>query len=81
MKKVTVERIPFREYVLSECVRQWKDCQEADGYGSWESQTADQQKVYFEDMYQHLWPDRFDLDEVDLPKVPEKNVWEIMNQK
>lgn len=29
-------------------------------------------------MYQHLWPNRFELDKVDLPDEPEQNAWRLL---
>ena len=70
-------RIPFHKYVLRECERRWDECQASDGYGSWQSQTEAQKKVYYGDMYCRLWADRFELDGVDLPNAPERNAWEL----
>ena len=44
----------FHQYVLSECKRQWRECQE-ETYGSWDEQSDDTKAEYYNDMYKHLW--------------------------
>lgn len=71
-----IKRISYREYVLIECQRQWQECQELEGCGNWDSQNDSQKKSFYEDMYQHIWPNRFELDGVVLPEAPEADAWE-----
>lgn len=81
MKEMVGRIRPFREYVLSECERQWKDCQESDGYGQWGEQDVEEQKRYFEDMYWNLWSERFELDCIELPEYPERDAWELLHKR
>lgn len=67
-KRVGLKVIPYRAYVLSECKRQWAECQEPEGYGSWDVQPKNEQLEYFKNMYQHLWDDRLNLDAIVLPE-------------
>lgn len=43
----------FKEYVLKECKRQWKDCQEEE-YGPWKEQSLETKIEYFRDMFEFL---------------------------
>lgn len=71
--------IPYRAYVLKECVRQWADCQEQK-YGPWEHQSEEERRKYFEDMYQFLWDSRHEPCGVVVPRHPEKNAWEKLKK-
>ena len=68
-------KTPYREYVLSKCKRHWEECQEEYGCGPWSSQSEAQQRAFFEEMYDELWPDRGKLDDVYLPDEPEDDAW------
>lgn len=37
-------RMEYHKYILSECERQWKKCQE-EKYGSWDSQSDDEKPI------------------------------------
>lgn len=47
------KRMTFEEYVKKECERQWKENQE-DEYGPWCQRSSEEQKEYFDSMYQQL---------------------------
>ena len=42
-----------REYIMSECRRQWEDNQELE-WGAWETQTEEVRNSYYNSMEQHL---------------------------
>lgn len=56
-----MKEITFREYVEQECKRQWRENQESE-HGSWESQTEETKKEYFDSMYEHLIDEKDELD-------------------
>jgi hypothetical protein len=43
-------RMEYHKYILSECERQWKKCQE-EKYGSWDSQSDDEKADYYNSLY------------------------------
>lgn len=47
------KKMTFEEYVEKECERQWKENQE-EQYGPWHKQPSEEQKEYFDSMYQQL---------------------------
>lgn len=69
-EECSMKEITFKEYVLQECARQWHECQE-EVYGPWDIQPPEDRKEYFESMYEHLWPDRHELDGVILEEDEE----------
>lgn len=40
----------YHRYILSECERQWKECQE-EKYGPWDSQSDDEKADYYNSLY------------------------------
>lgn len=40
----------YHRYILSECERQWKECQE-ETYGTWDSQSDDEKAEYYNSLY------------------------------
>ena len=70
--------IPYRDYILAECKRQWSENQRAT-HGRWEDQSETDRKTYFKNAYDQLWPNRFDLEMVIVPDKYEFDGWEKAN--
>lgn len=73
-----MKTIPYRDYVLKECERQWHDCQEQEGYEPWFAQPEEIQRNFYNNMYQALWSDRMGLDGLVIPNAPENNAWVLL---